>query len=633
MRLMSRLFPVSSDSFSVIVKSIIPMQLFFVTVLLLSGCTDNEGDNNPVSKPVIEETKNGTISIDQDWSDTAKVYRITDDCSIEANVTWGSGIVVIADPAAVIHIGNMGVLNIEENVTVKLCSDAYIEVGDHSSGTLIATGSASAPIVFKADSGVQAWGSRSASRSGGIVLGDSANNSRLSYCTITGAVDGIYVKAGSPVITNCKVTSCKGNGIYFDSTAGPDDSLTFTNNTISNCGGYPLTLSADKLGNLSGKITFSGFNKENNGIHILGVLVNNEAAVWRKMDLPYIFSQMTVIGSFSAGASSVTIMPGVVCKFEKNAGIRIGDPCFGFGILIAKGTPEDSIFFISSSPDVIWGDSSAGIWIGTESPVNTVFEYCSIRNATTGIYASGTVINVSNCRVTGCNSNGITFNYARPVDSMSFKDNFFVKNAGYGISISADMLSNLSGTGSVADNGKGGIYVSGESIWHSGTWKKYDVPYIVDGILDISGINGVEINIHPGTEFHFLPGAYIRVGNLQPGTFIARGTDDLPIIFSSFVNDEFWGSVENETKGAGIMIEQYADPKTELNLCKIQNATSGVYVDADVSIQNCSFDSNRHYGIICNNNFNPELISDNSFLENGTDSMIVINSADVSNDE
>jgi parallel beta-helix repeat protein len=592
--------------------------LFFSAVLFIKCSNENNG--NPIVPPLEVLTKEGTISNEEAWSETNKIYRITGDCSIESQVTWGEGIEVIVDPGTVLGVGNNGILTIEKNVTVKLCNESYIEVGINSQGTLKANGSADSPVVFKADSGVQAWGS---SQSGGIILGDSAKNILLNYCTVTEATAGINVKAGSPVITNCKVTSCKGNGIYFDSTAGPGDSSTFTNNTISNCGGYPLTLSADKLGNLSGKITFSGFNKENNGIHILGVLVKNEAAVWRKMDLPYIFSQMTVIGSFSAGASSVTIMPGVVCKFEKNAGIRIGDPCFGVGILIAKGTPEDSIFFINSSPDVKWGDSSAGIWIGTESPVNTVFEYCSIRNATTGIYVSAAMVNVSNCRVTGCDFNGVTFNYGSPFDSSAFNDNFFVNNAGYGISISADQLINLSGTGSVADNGKGGIYVSGETIWQSGTWKKYDQPYIVDGILDISGLQGVEINIHPGTEFHFLPGAYIYVGKSNPGTLIARGSDNLPIIFDSYNQDEYWGADEDGITG-GIRIGKNADVKTELKYCEVNNATSGVYADANINIENCVFTNNQNYGIVIDKNADHSLIKDNSFSENGTGSTFIV---------
>jgi parallel beta-helix repeat protein len=206
---------------------------------------------------------------------------------------------------------------------------------------------------------------------------------------------------------------------------------------------------------------------------------------------------------------------------------------------------------------------------------------------------------------------------------MSFKDNFFVKNAGYGISISADQLSNLSGTGSVADNGKGGIYVSGESIWQSGTWKKYDMPYIVDGILDISGLKGVEINIHPGTEFHFLPGAYIDVGKSNPGTLLARGSEDFHIIFDSYDQDEYWGADEDGVTG-GIRIGKNADVKTELKYCKVNNATSGVYVDANVKVENCSFKNNREYGMVIDKNADQSSIKDNTFSENGTGSTSII---------
>jgi hypothetical protein len=206
---------------------------------------------------------------------------------------------------------------------------------------------------------------------------------------------------------------------------------------------------------------------------------------------------------------------------------------------------------------------------------------------------------------------------------MSFRDNFFVKNAGYGISISAYQLINLSGTGSVADNGKGGVYVSGETIWQSGTWKKHDEPYIVDGILDISGFNGVEINIHPGTEFHFLPGAYIEVGKENPGALIASGSDNLPIIFDSYDQDEYWGADEDGITG-GIRIGKNADVKTELKYCKVDNATSGVYVDASVKVENCSFKNNREYGIVIDKNANPELISGNTYSNNGKDSLLII---------
>jgi hypothetical protein len=621
------LYRVSITKYTAIAQSIGCIALIgsVVTALLLSGCTNN-GDVNPVVNQPIEVTKNGVISNDEAWIETGNVYRVTDDCSIEAHVTWGSGITVAVDPAVTIHIANNGVLDIEDNVTVKLCDGAYIDVGDHSPGTLLASGSVLAPVIFKADTGAQAWGLRSASRSGGIVLGDSANNISLNYCKITGAEAGVYVRTGTPLITNCKIFSCKGDGIYFDSTSGPADSSSFTKNTISDCNGYPLTLPADKLGNFSGEVVFSGTAGGKGAIRVLGAIVEDSAAVWRKKTLPYVFSGMTVISSFNR-ISGVTIMPGVVCRFEEGACINIGDPRFGSGILIAKGTPGDSVFFVNDLENTVWGDSSGGILVGMESPGGTILEYCSIKNATTGIFVNpGVKVTVSHCGVTGCDFNGMTFAGGNPVDSLAFRDNACVDNAGYGISITADQLVKLSGSGSVARNGKGGVLVTGTEVRQSGTWKKYDAPYIVEGVLDIGSSEGVEITVHPGTEFDFLAGAYIRVGNSAPGTLIAVGSESLPIAFTSLVQGEYWGAGADGITGGGIRIEQYANEKTELSYCKIQNATSGVYVNANVKIQNCIIQNNQYYGIIRDGNADVELISGNSVLGNGTDVTFVVSS-------
>jgi parallel beta-helix repeat protein len=592
-------------------------------ILLLSGCSKNDGGNNPITPPPVEVMKNGVISNAEVWTDVEKVYRVTSDCSIETQVTWGKGITVIFNPAAVIRIGKNGVLAIEEKVTVKFCNGAHIEVGNHSPGTLVATGLVSGPIVFKADTGVQVWGLHSASGYGGIVLGDSAINCRLSYCTITGATAGIYVGAGSPLMTNCIVSSCKDYGIYFDSAAGPADSSTFTNNTISGCGGYPLTLPADRLGNFSGEVVFSGSAGDKNAILVVGTSVEDSAAIWRKKTLPYVFRGTTVISSFNR-VSSVTIMPGVICRFEEGSGINIGDPRFGSGVLIARGTPADSIYFINSPSNTVWGDSSGGIRIGMESPANTILEYCSIQNATTGIYVNpGVKVTISHCRVMGCDFNGITFAGGGPVDSLAFIENYCIGNAGYGISITGDRLVNLSGSGSVTGNGKGGIFVTGAEIWQSGTWKKYDAPYIVEGVLDIGAAEGVAIGIPSGVEFDFLSGAYIRVGDLSPGTLIAIGSGTNPIVFTSYISGEYWGAGNDGTTGGGIRIGMLADVKTELTYCTIRNATSGVYVNAKVKIQSCSFQDCRYYGLIRDKNTDLLLISENSYSGNGADSTYV----------
>ncbi|HEX2959818.1 MAG TPA: right-handed parallel beta-helix repeat-containing protein, partial [Chitinispirillaceae bacterium] len=75
----------------------------------------------------------------------------------------------------------------------------------------------------------------------------------------------------------------------------------------------------------------------------------------------------------------------------------------------------------------------------------------------------------------------------------------------------------------------------------------------------------------------------------------------------------------------GIRIGKNADVKTELKYCKVNNATSGVYVDANVKVENCSFKNNREYGIVIDKNADSVSISANSYSENGVDSTYVIN--------
>lgn len=598
-------------------------QLLFCTlVFMLLQCSHEGGDNNPVNPIVEVVVKNGTISNGEIWSQTDKIYRITSDCFIESQVTWGKGIVVIIDSATIVSICNNGQLIVEEGVRIKSGKGAYFDVGQLSAGVLTANGSAAFPISFEAIDG-NVWGLNSLTQSGGIILGDSANNIQMNYCIITGATAGIFVKTGSPVIVNCQVMNCQNNGIYFDSSAGPSDHLHFVNNTVAGCGGYPLTLPAHKLTKLSSINNFSGTMDTNSAIQVLGTIVGDTAAVWNKMSIPYVFTGTTIIGSFEAGFTRVTIMPGVICKYKAGACMRVGDPRFGAGALVAKGTIIDSIFFISNTNNAIWGDRDAGIWIGPESPNNTTLEYCSIKNATTGICAAGAKITVMNSMITGCDSYGIKFMAGGPADSLSFQNNFIIGNNGYGISIAAAELAQLSSSGSVAGNGSGGIYVEGNEVWQSGIWKKLDAPYIIANAIDIGNADGVEIIINPGTEFNFHPGAYIRVGHMYPGTLIAQGSTTSPIVFSSFIQNGYWGAGIDAGSG-GIIIDKSADEKTVLENCTIRNATSGVNMKVNIKVQSCLIQNNQYYGIVKDESIAYDLVAENIYVDNGIDSVGVI---------
>jgi hypothetical protein len=318
-------------------------------------------------------------------------------------------------------------------------------------------------------------------------------------------------------------------------------------------------------------------------------------------------------------------MPGVVCTFDVGACINIGDPRFGSGVLIARGTPQDSIYFISNSPNSIWGDSIGGIQVGMESPANTVFEYCCIRNATTGLFVNpGVRATISHCLVTGCLISGITFSNGGPVDENAFKENSCIGNSGYGMRSTADQLTNLSKSGSYIGNGKKGVFVIGTEVWKSGTWKNLSEPYVIDGIIDIGTSDSVSISIEPGVKFEFLQNSFIRVGNTSPGTLIASGSEESPILFTSATSDLYWGALEDETISGGIRIEQFAGTATTLSFCTSTNATNGVYVNAKAKIQNCRFNNNKYYGLIINKKADQSLVMENSFSGNGTGSTFIV---------
>ncbi|MDO5575627.1 MAG: right-handed parallel beta-helix repeat-containing protein [Fibrobacter sp.] len=619
----------------VLVNKICWILLAFGLISLNCSDKENGGSGNPLDPdPMPVETiikKNGTISEAENWSETNTdtsviVYRINKNCSIESDVKWEKGIRVSIDSSVVVKIRKNGVLSIDEGVKISIGKGAYFDVGAETRGTLIASGSENSPIQFRPGVKDIKWGLKSSdSQAGGIILGDYAVGIKLNYCSITGARAGIYVKSGVPVITNCQIKDCSGTGVYFDSTESSNDSLTFKNNTISDCGGYPLVLPAYKLGNLSSKNSFAKDDSEKNAICVLGGCVADTSAVWEKMDIPYVFSGRTIIGSDKS--AMVTIKPGTICKFEKDASLRVGDPGFGVGVLIAKGTKTDSIYFINNVSDEFWGGADMytggvyGIWVGLEAPENTAFEYCSIKNAVNGIGIVSVVprVTISNCLITGCDSNGVVFLGGGIVDSLSFMNNIFTQNGEYGIRIAADQLVNISGSISVNNNGKDGIYVNGASVAASGVWKNCGVPYIVDGQISIESSGGAEkITIDPGTEFRFLKNSGISVGYSSPGTLIAKGTESKPIVFTSYKENEPWG-IERDDITCGVRIEEHADSKTELRYCNISTASSGAYINASVKVKNCKFTDCRDYGLIYGKKSDSELISDNTFSDNGED--------------
>jgi hypothetical protein len=586
--------------------------IFFVCCILY-GCT------SPVNDVHDEEIRpNITISSDTIWP-AKSTYHISCDLYLKAFLAIGDSSLVIVDSTVTIYVGSDSdnpLLTIGKGSTFTFGKAASIMIG--ANGSFIAHGNSTSLIKFTRDSTTSIWGSSS----GGIrINGNNRPTGQISltYCLIEYATIGINDSSSFIELSNSTIKNCRNEGVIFNCwQGGPKDSASFLNNVITENGSYPITFTyssnaAAYVGNLSGTGNFSGNVKD--GIFVSGGTIYPYAtAVWKKHNVPYLIKYSL---NLSVGVSEIlTIRPGCRLEFD-SGGIKIGWD----GSLIADGTVNDPIIFTRCNTDQHW----SGIMVDDILYGQAIFNHCVIEYANTGI-ASGSPITISNCIIRNCVNQGISFSktrnfyqqvaYGSPKDSASFLNNIDTGNGSYALSIYANRVGLLSGSGVFSGNKINGILVHGDIVDKSSTWKKHDVPYVVDSCVDVESSGGTQLTIAHGCKFEFTKiGSCLQVGYNNKGTLIAEGLPTDSIIFSKCSTTDFWGLAI-----AGIRIGNSATLSTSLRYCNISYSTNGLYIDAAVSIQNCYIHDNRQYGIyfsasgldnyIMNNTFSNNLLGD-----------------------
>jgi hypothetical protein len=547
----------------------------------------------------------GTISKDTVWDKTSRVYHIDGELTINADVTWGKKIKVIIDDDASVNVNGNGKLTIEEGVEVKLGTNSSIEVGYSTAGTIITEGSDSLMITFTKNTGVGNWGSTN----GGIILNEkTTTTSILDYCIIEYATNGIRVGYPTAVITNCNIRKNKNLGINFAANTMPKDSASFVNDSITDNGGYPISICPEGLTSLSGNTYFDGNTKE--GILVTGSSSVTKSGTWKRHSVPYIFDAVASIGS-STGAK-ITIEPGVVCKFNTGKNIEAGYN--SSATIVAIGTDSLPITFTKDEGVENWGSASAGIYLWTKTTNQTVFDHCIIEYATTGIHIDALPAVITNCNIRNNAKYGIYFNSnsaatAMPKDSASFVGDSISDNGSYPIRIAAEGLTRLSGDTYIKNNENDEIEVTGGNVTETGTWKKHSVPYLFTAYVNMGVAAGVKITINPGVVCKFVEAAYMSLGYNNPATLIAEGTDKDSIIFTNKLDGAAWGD-----DNGGFIFWGKTTQNTSLKYCVIENAKVGMEVDAKISMSNCSVRNNTGAGIVFKANGSPK--DSASFLKN-----------------
>lgn len=255
-----------------------------------------------------------------------------------------------------------GSLTIKPGCIVKFDADASIGCGWTTNGTIVAVGKPDSTILFTSNGSTPARGDWE-----GIAFFEGTQPAtRLSYCTVeyAGREDGqaVYVAWGAALkMDHSTIRKSAGRGIFYEHEGHVEE---FNNNTITNCGNYPLALDPDYVRHLGIGNSYSGNDAGYDAIEIYsgGVLTS---ATWRDQGVPYRVTEgSNVWVGDTVTPIILTIEAGTTIAFATNAEMTIGYTVLA-GI-IAEGTSVNPITFTSAAASPQAGDWRQ-LWIAGDA--------------------------------------------------------------------------------------------------------------------------------------------------------------------------------------------------------------------------------------------------------------------------
>lgn len=272
-----------------------------LAVIIFLACTSDEG-TGPTEHA-------GVIDTNETWHPDGNPHIITGDVSVEDNATLTilPGCVVEFDPQTELYAGYNG------------------------SGAIIANGLADSIILFT---------SHAASPSAGDYIGlglyeYAMNTSSFSYCTIEYAgnsatygafhVDGITHAR----LSNCTIRNITHYGVRAELGSGFQS---FTGNTVTGCGDYPVYVHAEYIRTLGAGNTMTG--NTNNAVYVHGGTVAT-TGTWLNQGVPYVLGGSIDIGDNNTNPV-LTIAAGTTIKFQPDVELYAGYS--GAGGIIADGS-------------------------------------------------------------------------------------------------------------------------------------------------------------------------------------------------------------------------------------------------------------------------------------------------------
>lgn len=119
----------------------------------------------------------------------------------------------------------------------------------------------------------------------------------------------------------------------------------------------------------------------------------------------------------------------------------------------------------------------------------------------------------------------------------------------------------LAGNNTTSTPGHEGVRTIGDTVDTTGTWPAFDVPYVVEGDIELRQSSPVDtvpvITLEPGMEVRFEINGRLRVGEGNDGILQAQGTVAAPITFTSAdtVSPTFWRGIDFNQGSDGSVLD------------------------------------------------------------------------------
>jgi uncharacterized cupin superfamily protein len=266
-----------------------------------------------------------------------------------------------------------------------------------------------------------------------------------------------------------------------------------------------------------------------------GTISANET--WKKADGPHIIRGSVYVESEQG--VTVTIEPGTLVHFEQDASLNFGLSNGTRGVLLAKGTADLPIVFTSAAATPAKGDWQT-LYLGNGA-ASSILTHCkfsfggggSAEEAALSVYGKDNKPTVENCTIE--ESAGYGIRMSGDASFKAFTNNTIKTSAENPIRLGANEVGSLGDGNIFEENDKPTIYVEGETIDKSATWRNFEVVYFMQGTTYVESASSVPVlTIQAGTTLEFAQNAELNIA-LSSGTkgaLYAVGTEAAPITFT-----------------------------------------------------------------------------------------------------